>query len=95
MPRFLGDYRDFVRPFFTIADTRARGFIDHALDAERHLWPDFLLRSARRYTRTATVDELATQGSLHPDTARIFRTPEGQPFRLFQHQTEAIEKAGR
>jgi hypothetical protein len=40
----LADYRDFVRSFFDIADPRARAFIDHALEDERHLWPDFLLQ---------------------------------------------------
>ena len=91
----LDDYRDFVRSFFTIADGRAREFIDDALDTERHLWPDFLLQVSPSYVRTATVDELAARGVLHTETARIFRTPDGEPFRLFQHQTEAIEKASR
>jgi ATP-dependent helicase YprA (DUF1998 family) len=91
----LDDYRDFVRSFFTIADERAREFIDHTLDTERHLWPDFLLQVSPSYVRTATVDELAAHGVLHPETARIFRTPDGGPFCLFQHQTEAVEKANR
>jgi Lhr-like helicase len=91
----LDDYRDFVRSFFTIADRRTQDYIDHALETERHLWPDFLLQVSPSYVRTATVDELATRGVLHPETARIFRTPAGEPFRLFQHQTESIEKAAR
>lgn len=91
----LDDYRDFVRSFFTIADPRAREFIDRALDTERHLWSDFLLQVSPSYVRTATVDELPARSVLHPETARIFRTPEGEPFRLFQHQTEAVEQASR
>jgi hypothetical protein len=53
----LNDYRDFVRSFFTIADGKAREFIDHALDTERHLWPDFLLQVSPSYVRTATAEE--------------------------------------
>jgi hypothetical protein len=30
---------------------------------------------------------------LHEITARIFRTPEGHPFHLYQHQIEALDKA--
>jgi superfamily II DNA/RNA helicase len=39
------------------------------------------------------VDELAAQGVLHEETARILRTPAGTPFYLYQHQTEALENA--
>ena len=45
------------------------------------------------YARAATVDELAAQSVLHETTARIFRTPEGTPFHLYQHQIEALDKA--
>jgi hypothetical protein len=40
----LSDYRDFVRSFFTVADDRAREFIDHELLDERRLWPAALLQ---------------------------------------------------
>lgn len=91
----LSDYRDFVRSFFLIADERARAFVDQALDEESRLWPDFLLQVSPSYARAATVDELAGQGRLHAETARIFRTPDGDPFRLYQHQVEAVELALR
>jgi Lhr-like helicase/ferredoxin len=91
----LGDYSDFVRSFFAIADARARDFIDHTLETERHLWPDFLLQVSPSYARVATVDELAVQGVLHPETARIFRNSKGEAFNLFRHQTEAFSRAAR
>jgi hypothetical protein len=89
----LADYQDFVRSFFIITDERARQFVEHALDAEARLWPDFLLQVSPSYARPATVDELATKNVLHETTARIFRTPEGNPFHLYQHQIEAFDKA--
>ncbi len=89
----LADYRDFVRSFFTIADDRTREFVDHALDEEARLWPDPLLQVSPSYARSATVDELAGSGLILEETARIFRTPEGQPFHLYRHQVEAIELA--
>jgi ATP-dependent helicase YprA (DUF1998 family) len=87
----LADYRDFVRSFFSIADDRARDYVEHALVDERRLWPDFLLQVSPSYVRTNTVDELAGRGALLEETARIFRTSEGQPFHLYQHQVEALE----
>ena len=79
----LADYRDFVRSFFTIADDRTREFVDQALDEEARLWPDPLLQVSPSYARSATVDELAGSGLILEETARIFRTPEGQPFHLY------------
>jgi ATP-dependent helicase YprA (DUF1998 family) len=87
----LTDYRDFVRSFFTIADDRAREFVDQAIDEEARLWPDPLIQVSPSYARSATVDELAARGLILEETARIFRTPDGDPFHLYQHQVEAIE----
>lgn len=91
----LADYRDFVRSFFFIADDRARNYVERALVDERRLWPDFLLQVSPSYVRTNTVDELVRRGTLLEETARIFRTPDGQPFHLYQHQVEALEIAVR
>jgi len=91
----LADYRDFVRSFILIADERIRRFVDRALDEEAHLWPDFLLQVSPSYERGPTVDELAARGDLHPETARLFRTPAGAPLRLYRHQLQALEQARR
>jgi len=89
----LTDYRDFVRSFFDIADPRARAFIDHALEDERHLWPDFLLQVSPSYPRVETVDDLARRGVLHEETARVFRNKDGSPVHLFRHQSDALRRA--
>lgn len=91
--QILADYRDFVRSFFTIADPNVRAFVDRSLDEEGRLWPDFLLQVSPSYVRSATVDELVAQNVLNGETASIFRTPENQPFHLYQHQVEAVEMA--
>jgi len=88
----IADYRDFVQSFFAVADNRARAFVEQTLVEEARLWPDFLLQVSPSYARSETVDELARRGLVHEETARIFRTPEDQSFRLYQHQVEAIEK---
>lgn len=91
----LRDYRDFVRSFFSVADERARAFVTRALDEEARLWPDFLLQVSPSYERTKSVDELRDEGLLLPETAQIFRTNDGAPFRLYRHQVEALERARR
>jgi len=89
----LADYRDFVRSFLLIADDRAREFVNKCLDEEAHLWPDPLVQVSLAYAMGATVDELATPGTISPQTAQIFRNVDGKPFRLYRHQEEAIHKA--
>ncbi|NGO39052.1 DEAD/DEAH box helicase [Limisphaera ngatamarikiensis] len=89
----LADYRDFVRSFFLIADERARAFVDRALEEEQQLWPEPLVQLSPAYAPGAAVDELARQGLVTEETARIFRHPDGRPFRLYRHQEEAIRKA--
>ncbi|NLG96412.1 MAG: DEAD/DEAH box helicase [Chloroflexi bacterium] len=91
----LNEYRDFVRSFILIADPRIQAFVDHALDEETRLWPDFLLQVSPSYQRGSSMDELAASGKLHPETARIFRTPRGEPYHLYRHQEQALEKARR
>ena len=90
----LDDYSAFVRSFIHIADDRIRAFVQKQLDAG-HLWPDFLLQASPAYARTATVNDLAQRGLLHPETARVFRTADGKPYHLYQHQVEALEKAAQ
>ncbi|GAB4484547.1 MAG: DEAD/DEAH box helicase [Anaerolineales bacterium] len=91
----LNEYRDFVRSFLHIADPRIQEFVDRALEEESHLWPDFLLQVSPSYRRGPSVDDLAQNGALHPETARIFRTARGAPYTLYRHQEEALEKARR
>ncbi|GBD31897.1 hypothetical protein HRbin33_00858 [bacterium HR33] len=89
----LADYRDFVRSFFLIADERAREFVDKALVEEQHLWPEPLVQLSPAYALGPTVGELAREGLVAEETARIFCQPDGAPFRLYRHQEEAIRKA--
>jgi ATP-dependent helicase YprA (DUF1998 family) len=80
----LGDYRDFVRSFFTVADERAREFIDRELVEQARLWPEALLQVSPSYARVATVDALAEQGAVLSETAAIFRTDSGSPYEILE-----------
>lgn len=91
--KVIADYRDFVRSFFSVADERAREFIERALVEEAKLWPDFLLQLSPSYARGESVDDLAAAGALHAETARVFRAPDDKPYVLYQHQLEALNLA--
>ncbi len=91
--KVLEDYRHFVSSFINIANEKIRKFVEQSLIDDQHLWPEFLVQLSPRYAQAETVDELAAQNVIHPETASIFRTSEGQPFRLYQHQREALEIA--
>ena len=91
----IADYQDYVRSYINVADERIREFLDHSLIAEQKLWPEFLLQLSPSYDRPETVDDLAGRGLILRETAGLFRTPEGMPFRLYRHQVEAVEKAAK
>src|SRR5262249_32766023 len=91
----VADYRDFVRSFFSVADDRAREFIDRELVEQARFWPEPLLQVSPSYARVASVDELTTRGTLLEETSQIFRNDRGDPFTLYQHQVEALELARR
>jgi len=92
--RALAEYRDFVRSFVRVADPRLRAYVEEEILGEAgHLWPEPLVQLSPAYEQGATVDELAEEGLLHPTTARVFRRPDGSPFRLYRHQVEALRRA--
>ena len=68
----LADYRDFVRSFFTVADDRAREYVERALIEEARLWPDFLLQVSPPYVGTNTVDELVRRARYSKKRRRYF-----------------------
>ena len=47
----VADYRDFVRSFFTVADERARAYVQRAIDEEARLWPDLPSQLRQVYGR--------------------------------------------
>ncbi len=89
----LKDYRDFVRSFLFIADDRARAFVEQALADESPLWPEPLVQLSPAYELGSSVEDLVREGLLSPETARVFRYPDGRPYRLYRHQEEAVRKA--
>ncbi|MCS7020912.1 MAG: DEAD/DEAH box helicase [Gemmataceae bacterium] len=89
----ISDYRDFICSFVHIADERLRAYAHQMLGEEQRLWPEPLIQLSPVYKRDATIAELAQEGLLHSETARIFQRPDGSSYRLYRHQVEAIQLA--
>lgn len=89
--RVLRDYREFVRSYLNVRDGRIREFAEQVLEA-KELWPPPLLQLSPAYKEAKTLEELAQEGLIHPETARIFNLRlNGR--RLWQHQLEGIVRA--
>lgn len=89
----VADYAEYVQSFLAILDPRIRAFVDTQL-ADGMLWPDPLLQLSPAYAPAERVDDLASQGVLHPISARLFQA-RGLSLRLHQHQQTAIDLAAR
>src|SRR5258708_3697666 len=90
----LADYRDFVRSFFTVADDRAREFIERELVTETRLWPEALLQVSPSYARVASVDELAERTEVlagpPPATGPTPRPRRIERLQLVVHSTQNL-----
>lgn len=91
----IRDYQRYVQSFLSIADDRIRQFVKTKLLEENVFWPDALLQLNPSYRLAQSVDDLAAAGTLAPATAKIFRTPTGEPIQLYQHQCDAISRASK
>jgi len=94
--RLVADYGEYVRSFISIRDEHVRGRVDEALD-QGLLWPEPRVGLNPSFQAGRSIDELVTEGILHPEAAHVFRIKaEGQPdrpLRLYRHQEEAIRAA--
>src|ERR1022692_4737021 len=90
--RLVADYADYIRSFIRIRDNRIREKVAGWLKAGQ-LWPDPLIQLNPNFEFAGTVEELAADGELHPECARVFRAKKqdghGRTLRLYRHQAEA------
>ena len=97
----VADYQRFARSFTTIKADDIREQVEDEYKTGR-FWPDPLIQVNPRFEPSATVDELASEGRVHPGVARIFRFGDdkgtgtaGVPLRLHRHQRESLAIAQR
>ncbi len=90
--RVLEDYHDYMRSFINIRDARIGETVREQV-AGGKFWPAPLLQLNPAYEPAVDVGTLVRRGLLHPAAEQIFRGRDGQPFRLYRHQAQAIEAA--
>lgn len=95
----VSEYERFSRSFTKIRADDIRQAVDAAYAGGR-FWPAPLIQLNPNYVSGASVDDLVSNGTLDPESAKIFRIkkpsdPFGKRLVLHQHQYEAIEIARR
>ena len=94
----IDEYRRYSSSFVRIADPDLRSKFEAALDDES-MWPHPMLALNPSFEPGGTIDDLTARGTLHPDTAHVFRTgksecdPRGRRLTLHRHQAEAVAAA--
>lgn len=92
--RVIQDYHDYATSLINIRDERIDRYVRDEL-AKGALWPEPLLQLNPAYRQASTVLDLVNEGLLHPGCGELFRDREGQSFRLYAHQEQAIRTAKR
>lgn len=86
------EYRDYVQSFLTIADDKIRNLVQEQMRGQAAICPDALVQLNPGFQRGLTVDDLVSEGLLHPLCSEIFRDRDNDSLRLHLHQEEAIRK---
>lgn len=89
--KLIGDYERFARSFTQIRASDIREQVE-AIYASGRFWPDPLISINPHFKSGASIEELVTDGSLHPETGRVFRI-DGAALTLHTHQAQAVAKA--
>jgi hypothetical protein len=87
------DYERLARSFTQIRAGEIRSQVE-PIYATNRFWPEPLISINPHFEPGASVEQLAAEGSLHPDTTRVFRV-DGSPIRFHRHREQAIAKAKR
>ncbi len=95
----VDEYSAYIKSFLRIDDAQIATFV-HAELATGRLWPDPLVQLNPAFEPGQTVEELAQQGLVARECARIFRRAKddkgfGASIRLHRHQQEALAAARR
>ncbi len=72
----IDDYSAYVSSFLAIRDTRIASHVETNI-AEGHLWPDPRIGLNPAFESGGWIDELASDGLIHPSCKSIFRV--GKP----------------
>jgi Lhr-like helicase len=89
--QLISDYERFARSFTKIRAPDIERQVEQIYAGNR-FWPEPLISINPHFERGPSIDALVKEGSLHADTAKVFRVS-GQPITLHRHQEQAVAKA--
>jgi len=98
--QLIESYEAYMRSFLRIRDPRIVAKVDEGL-AAGVLWPHPLIQLNPAFEPGRSIDELVTEGVLHPTCRQVFRggkspeRPQGRLLRLHRHQEDAVRAARR
>lgn len=91
----IEEYSSFSKSFVAISAQDIKSAVEKEYQEGRY-WPQPLIQINPNYQRKGTVQELASDGVLHPLCADIFKTGKSEgnsdPLFLYKHQIEALAK---
>ena len=87
----VGVYERYARSFTRVRAPDIQSQVEAKYASDR-FWPEPLISINPHYERGSSISELVTEGTLHPETASVFRV-NGRPITLFRHQAQAVAKA--
>ena len=96
--QLIEEYQSYVTSFIKIANPSISAFAEKCF-SRGVLWPDPLIQLNPTCKPGKTIDDLTTEGILHPLCSEVFRRDKteipqsGAVLRLHAHQEEAIRKA--
>ncbi len=93
----IQDYYEYISSFIQIKDQRILDYVANSLE-QGLLWPPPLIQLNPSFKPGQAIDQLVSEGILHPDCKRIFRRGKsesdlGKALQLHQHQEDAIRVA--
>ncbi|MBN2002851.1 MAG: DEAD/DEAH box helicase [Anaerolineae bacterium] len=94
--QLIADYAAYVQSFINISDASIEAVVEQELEAGL-LWPEPLIQLNPAFAPGAGVNDLTTDGTLHPLCREIFQIKKPgkipKPLRLHLHQLEALQAA--
>lgn len=94
--RVQEDYKAYVQTFQQIQNPDIREWVLQRIENGTLLWKPPYVELSRPFARGERLEDLVTEGLLHPGVLPVLRTdpsnPESEVIHPYRHQTEAIRK---
>jgi ATP-dependent helicase YprA (DUF1998 family) len=84
-------YLQYVYTFQKFTNAAIAGWVQDKIRAGALLWRDPYIQLTRRFEAGDAFSDLVNTGTLHLETPRYFTAADGNPLKLYRHQSDAIK----